>query len=36
MLRHTAATNLIASDCDVVGVQQHLVHRDIKSTRPCS
>ena len=32
MLRHTAATNLIASDCDVVVVQQHLGHKDIKST----
>lgn len=31
-LRHTAATNLIANDCDVVVVQQHLGHRDIKST----
>jgi site-specific recombinase XerD len=31
-LRHTAATNLIAGDCDVVVVQQHLGHRDIKST----
>jgi len=28
-LRHTAATNLIAGDCDVVVVQQHLGHRDI-------
>ncbi|MBU7028388.1 MAG: tyrosine-type recombinase/integrase [Theionarchaea archaeon] len=32
MLRHTAATNLIANDCDVVVVQQHLGHRDIQST----
>jgi integrase/recombinase XerD len=31
-LRHTAATNLIANDCDVVVVQQHLGHRDIQST----
>jgi site-specific recombinase XerD len=31
-LRHTAATNLIAGDCDVVVVQQHLGHRDIKNT----
>ena len=31
-LRHTAATNLIANDCDVVVVQKHLGHRDIKST----
>ncbi|MBU7009449.1 MAG: tyrosine-type recombinase/integrase [Theionarchaea archaeon] len=32
MLRHTAATNLIANDCDVVVVQQHLGHKDIQST----
>jgi integrase/recombinase XerD len=31
-LRHTAATNLIANDCDVVVVQQHLGHKDIQST----
>jgi len=31
-LRHTAATNLIANDCDVVVVQKHLGHRDIKNT----
>jgi integrase/recombinase XerD len=31
-LRHTAATNLIANDCDVVVVQQHLGHMDIQST----
>ena len=31
-LRHTAATNLIANDCDVVVVQKHLGHRDIQST----
>ncbi|MBU7028289.1 MAG: tyrosine-type recombinase/integrase [Theionarchaea archaeon] len=31
-LRHTAATNLIANDCDVVVVQQHLGHRNIQST----
>ena len=32
MLRHTAATNLIANDCDVVVVQKHLGHKDIQST----
>lgn len=32
MLRHTAATNLIANDCDVVVVQQHLGHKNIRST----
>ncbi|MBU7030795.1 MAG: tyrosine-type recombinase/integrase [Theionarchaea archaeon] len=32
MLRHTAATNLIANDCDVVVVQQHLGHKSIRST----
>ena len=31
-LRHTAATNLIANDCDVTVVQQHLGHKDIQST----
>ena len=31
-LRHTAATNLIANDCDVVVVQQHLGHKNIQST----
>jgi integrase/recombinase XerD len=31
-LRHTAATNLIANDCDVVVVQQHLGHMNIQST----
>ncbi|MBU7028889.1 MAG: tyrosine-type recombinase/integrase [Theionarchaea archaeon] len=31
-LRHTAATNLIANDCDVVVVQKHLGHRNIQST----
>ena len=31
-LRHTAATNLIANDCDVAVVQQHLGHKDIQST----
>jgi integrase/recombinase XerD len=31
-LRHTAATNLIVNDCDVVVVQQHLGHTDIQST----
>jgi integrase/recombinase XerD len=31
-LRHTAATNLIANDCDVVIVQKHLGHKDIQST----
>jgi site-specific recombinase XerD len=31
-LRHTAATNLIANDCDVVVVQKHLGHKDIQST----
>lgn len=31
-LRHTAATNLIANDCDVVVVQHHLGHRSIQST----
>jgi len=32
MLRHTAATNLIANDCDVVVVQLHLGHSNIRST----
>jgi integrase/recombinase XerD len=32
MLRHTAATNLIANDCDVVVVKQHLGHKNIRST----
>lgn len=31
ILRHTVAPNL-AGDCDVVVVQQHLGHRDLKST----
>lgn len=31
-LRHTAATNLIANDCDVVVVQRHLGHKSIQST----
>ena len=32
MLRHTAATNLIANDCDVLVVQQHLGHKTLQST----
>jgi integrase/recombinase XerD len=31
-LRHSAATNLIANDCDVVVVQHHLGHKSIQST----